>query len=129
MTHTLDREIQDRLVGYLAGEVSLSEFRNWFDSATWDFEQAANPILAELMGEITLRLAEYSDGHWTEEELRRKLTPLVKVYIVNAHSWSAGATSWICTLSSNVDVPGRITVIQTGDLGSPADIRASMVCG
>lgn len=31
-----------------------------------------------MIGEIELRLAEYSDGHWTEEELREQLKKVVR---------------------------------------------------
>jgi hypothetical protein len=71
MRSTLDAEIYGKLGAYLARKITLSEFRDWFDSATWDTEEPSS-----LLGKVELRLAEFSNGHWTEQELRQKLLPL-----------------------------------------------------
>jgi hypothetical protein len=71
-------ELQDQIVRYLANRISLGEFRNWFDAASWDAEIDSKSELSAMIGEIELRLAEYSDGHWTEEELREQLKKVVR---------------------------------------------------
>ena len=82
MQNRLDLEIHDYLVRYLAEEISLQEFRGWFDASTWDLgERGANNDASDLAGEIELRLAEFSNGHWTEAELREKLQSLLRVPI------------------------------------------------
>lgn len=80
MTHGIDLEIRTRLGQYLGGEISLHEFEDWFIPTAWGILRTANGGLAELVGEIELRLAEFSNGHWTEPELRAKLEPLVSIY-------------------------------------------------
>jgi hypothetical protein len=80
MTGAIDLEIRDRLARYLNREISLDEFEEWFVPVAWSIEQARNPRAIELAGELELRLAEFSNGHWTEAELRSKLEPLVSIY-------------------------------------------------
>lgn len=112
----LDLEIHNQLVRYVAQEISAEQFRDWFDVATWDVEQSGNRTAQELAGEIELRLAEFSSGHLTEEELRAKLRPLIGVFS------SRHAASWVSTSSAS------ITVSHHADLGSNVDIRVAKVC-
>ena len=80
MTSGIDLEIRDRLARYLNGDVSLHEFEGWFVPVAWSIEQTRNAKAIELAGEVELRLAEFSNRHWTEAELRRKLEPLLSIY-------------------------------------------------
>jgi hypothetical protein len=125
MTSQLDREIHDELVRYLAGEISMTDFRNWFYSTTWEIQQPIDQTLAEVIGEVGLRLAEFSSGHWTESELRGKLVPLVRVRTLATQIGEQPHSSYR-TSSSNLVVSGGITVSETGVPGSRADIRASV---
>ncbi len=62
MSHSLDYKIRERLAEYLASEISLREFENWFFPETWDIDQIDNPALANLVYGIKLRSAEFSNG-------------------------------------------------------------------
>jgi hypothetical protein len=39
MSHSLEYTIRERLVTYLANEISLSEFEDWSSPETWDIDQ------------------------------------------------------------------------------------------
>ena len=78
MDQQLALEIQNYVARYLSGEISLEDFRSWFDVATWDAFDAATTAAQQLAGQIDLWLAEFSKGHWTESELREKLRPLAR---------------------------------------------------
>ena len=78
MQRSLDRAIREQLTNYLAGKISLPEFEEWFVPATWAVEQSGNPTAEELTSQILLDLAEFSNGDWTEEELRDLFRPLVQ---------------------------------------------------
>lgn len=78
MSTQLELAIHNQLVRYLAGEITLDQFRDWFDPATWDVKPAGTTRLFQLAGEIDLRLAEFTNGHLTESELRAELRPLVE---------------------------------------------------
>lgn len=79
MPHTLDQEIRQQLARYLAGRITLAEFTRWFGPVSWRAEELAdaNPALADYVGQIDLRLAEYADNYWSAEELRGLLGPFV----------------------------------------------------
>ena len=88
----LDIEIRRQLLCYMANEISLQDFRDWFISATWNVERTGNIIAQEVAHEIELRFAEFSNGHWAEQELRRKLRPLTEVCTVKV-SFGTSATA------------------------------------
>jgi hypothetical protein len=72
MTQTLDQQIRRSLACYLSGSISLAEFSRSFAPLAWRAEELAEaePDLADYAGQIDLRLTEYSDHYWTEEQLR-----------------------------------------------------------
>jgi len=77
MLSSLEIEIRERLGRYLSGETSLREFDTWFVPATWDVECQTDPRAYDTTNEIYLRLAEYSNGDWSEAELRQLLRELI----------------------------------------------------
>ncbi len=85
MTSGIDLEIRASLVRYLSDEISLAEFEDWFVPVAWGIERTGNRGAIELAGEIELRLAEFSNGHWSEPELRGKLASLADVYVTDLY--------------------------------------------
>ena len=79
---SLESEIREHLVRCLAGENSLQAFVEWFSARTWDVEASGEPAAEDLTADIELRLAEYTNGHWTEKELRSLLTQRIQTYEV-----------------------------------------------
>lgn len=72
MPHTLDQDIRTQLARFLDGEIDLETFEAWLTPATWELEQSSNPAAQALASELLLRLAEFTNGDWTEEELREQ---------------------------------------------------------
>jgi hypothetical protein len=73
MQPSLDLEIRQRLAQYAAGAISLAEFRAWFVPATWDLDDTAGPDSNQMAYDIENLYAEYTDGYWTEPELREQV--------------------------------------------------------
>ena len=71
-------EIRRWLTRYLSGEISLREFEDWFVPVSWDVEKTENNFAIELAHTIELRLAEFSSGHRSEDDLQSSLRPLVQ---------------------------------------------------
>lgn len=69
-------EIEARLERYLRGEESLSDFEGWLVPETWDLSPQSDRAAYDLVTMITLRIAEFTSGNWTEEELRESLEKL-----------------------------------------------------
>lgn len=82
MGSRLDLDIREKLASYLVGEISLREFEDWFVPASWNVAQSNNSNAVNLVYEIELWLAEYSDGHWAEQDLKNHLKPLLTDYRV-----------------------------------------------
>lgn len=74
---SLAARIEAQLDSYLAGRIQLATFEEWFVQQTWAAEQSGDQIAVDLTHEIELRLAEFSNGHWSEDELRERLAALV----------------------------------------------------
>jgi len=67
------QDLRSHLADYLDGTHSLSEFRDWFDVETWGVAAEPDSLARQIAGEIELRIAEFTNGHLTEDELRRHL--------------------------------------------------------
>lgn len=75
----LDLEISYRLVRYITGDESLADFRRWLLPVVWNLAEPENDEVSQLANRIELRLAEFMNGHWTEDDLRelfQRLVPL-----------------------------------------------------
>lgn len=105
MQSSLDLEIREWLARYLAGEIPLRAFQEWFVPVVWNVEQSGDRAAEELAHETELRLAEFSNGDWTEQELRRKLLPLVECYTVNMASKMSISSSSV-VITSQMAYPG-----------------------
>lgn len=82
MSSSLNFNIRERLAAYLAGEIALHDFEDWFFSATWDVDHVDDAALVDLVYGIKLRLAEFSHGDWTEDQLRSFLRSISEKYII-----------------------------------------------
>lgn len=80
MNETLPFELYSNLVKYLSNSISLREFRDWFDAATWGVPGSGLPVVEQVAGEIELRIAEHTNGHLDEEELRSRLQPMILAF-------------------------------------------------
>lgn len=96
---TLDLEIREWLAQYLTGKITLQQFEERFVPASWDVNKLNNQLASELVGEIELRLAEYSNGHLTVEGLRKRLTLLLQDFPVEI-SFGCSVPEYICVTGS-----------------------------
>jgi hypothetical protein len=78
MADSLSQEIDAQLQRYLRGEDSLAEFEAWLVPETWDISPQSDRSAHDLATAITLRIAEFTNGDWTEEELKRALEQLAQ---------------------------------------------------
>lgn len=53
--------------------MTLNEFEDWLVVQSWNMHRDSDAAARRLAGAIELRLAEYSDGHLTDEGLEREL--------------------------------------------------------
>jgi hypothetical protein len=98
-------QIHELLAQYLSGQISLRDFKRRFVSATWDVAQLGNRDAERLVYEIELRLAEFSNGHWTEPEFKRILRPILETYRVG---WSEES---VRTGVSAETIPARFDLV------------------
>ena len=75
-------DIRSWLRRYVSGDVSLTEFAKRFTRAAWSVSERGGDAERELVYEVELRLAEFSNGDWTESELRDLLRPVATTYVV-----------------------------------------------
>ena len=81
-TSALLSELQQHLLNYLNGQTTLRQFEEWFVPATWDVQDTDNPQLIETRNAIDARIAEYTNGDWSEGELRNFLRPYVETKVI-----------------------------------------------
>ena len=106
----VDLQIREQLARYLAGEMSLAEFRDWFGPVVWGIEQCADPTAEGLAYEVEGRLAEADAGRWNETTLRGTLAPLVeqcRVGTVSSVTTSSASTVIVEAVAFPAPVVGR----------------------
>jgi hypothetical protein len=102
--HPLYLAIRECLAAYVEGKISLHEFENWFFRKTWDVDKEGDPALIDLVYQIKLNWAEFSNGDWTEVELRDMLRPLVQssVVVTSSNPVASGTSSTFTRFTSSV---------------------------
>ena len=68
-----DISLREQLARYLAGETTLQKFREWFVPAVWNLT-AESQLLSPVTRRVELRLAEYLNGSWSEDDLKSLFT-------------------------------------------------------
>ncbi len=92
----LDEEIiREHVSRYLAGEIDLRAFRDWFVPFAWNIERRASTETAEVVHQIDLVLSEFEHGDWSEAEVRDHLAPLVQNSRVRVQE-----KSWVVAISN-----------------------------
>ena len=93
MDQELLLELRTRLGRYLNGKIPLEQFRRWFDVETWGLAAESDSTVRQVAGEIELRIAEFTNGHLSESELRAALQPLLDREQVGDHANNRGTRS------------------------------------
>jgi hypothetical protein len=79
MAQSLESQIRAHLASYVDSKCSLEAFEHWFvPNALSAVEDTDEPDLDQLIYEVELRLAEFSHGDHTEDELKELLQPLAQ---------------------------------------------------
>lgn len=68
-----DKEIRLKLEHLLANRLSLDDFEDWLVQNSWNMHRDTDEATQQLVSDIELRLAEYSEDHLDEHDLRREL--------------------------------------------------------
>jgi len=116
MSNSLDFNIRERLAAYLAQECSLREFEDWFFPETWDVDRLDDLALTNLVYGIKLRLAEFSNGDWTEDEFHSLLRPFIEKYDINSPNQvrvQYGTSSINSRVPTTITYSGRLVDIES----------------
>jgi len=83
MDFNSELDIRKQLYQYLTGRSALSDFQSWFVPRSWNILDKSSRSLRKLVSAIELSLAEFSNGDWTERELRDQFAFLLHNYEVD----------------------------------------------
>lgn len=68
---TNERELRHRAADYVSGRSTLRDFELWLAPLAWSIDDAADATLRDLVNRLELRIAEYTSGAWSDEQLRQ----------------------------------------------------------
>jgi hypothetical protein len=122
MQHSLEFEIRDHILAYLAGEISLRDFEDWFFPKTWEAEadKSGDRPLIDLVYQIKLDWAEYTNGDWSEKDVRSMLKSLAERVTISS------SPSRLIYGTSSKNIPYPSLTIRSGQF---AGIKSSVVHG
>lgn len=107
-----EAELRQRLAGFVGGDESLEDFDDWFSLASWNAHKDSSPGALRLVGAVELRLAEYSNGHLSYDELLHELELLAISQPVQRAT--SGNTVFITTVLVNMHDAVRTPPVLTG---------------
>ncbi len=114
--HSLNFRIHEWLAEYVANQISLRVFEDWFFPETWDIDDTDNQELMNLVYGIKLRLAEFSHGDWTETELRQMLRSISTKYTIVGQNARVAPQSQIQYGTSSINYKISMPVTYSGQL-------------
>lgn len=114
-------ELRQELARYLKGHCTLQDFEDWFVPRSWNFNQNSNPSLQKLVAQIELSIAEFSNGDWTEKELRREFGIFMTNYEIEYHPF--GGEILMENVSTHTGTGSSAPEFHLFDLWSDVDIR------
>lgn len=74
----LDQQVRAQLFQLLTGLLPLRDFQIWFAPVAWRLGRAENRDRFPLSRRVELRLAEYTNGHWSEADVMREMDALLR---------------------------------------------------
>ena len=118
-------ELRQELARYLKGQCKLKDFEDWFVPRSWDFNRNTNPSLQKLVSQIELSIAEFSNGDWSEVELRQQFGILMTNYEIDYHPFSGGTS--VENVSIHTGTGSSVQECHRFDLWPNVDIRPAEV--
>jgi len=73
MDNSLSLEIAGQLASYLAGATPFDPFQDWLVGTFWRVDESDDTLAADLAYHIFNRVAEYTGGYITEDQLKSVL--------------------------------------------------------
>ena len=77
MASGLSDRIARKVIGYVRGDTTMGQLRDYLAPIVWDIESSCDPAAEALAYGVELFLAEYDHGHRSERELKEKLLSLI----------------------------------------------------
>jgi hypothetical protein len=71
-------EIREQVVQYLQNQITLTDLNDWLTQRSWNMHLDSPLDAQHFAAAVELRLAEYSEGHLSREQLQDALIDLVR---------------------------------------------------
>jgi hypothetical protein len=75
-------EVRNRLADLVNDEASVDSFERWLLRQSWNMHLGGSQAAQDLVSEIELHLAEYSNGHLSKDALFSELSSLLETIVV-----------------------------------------------
>ena len=69
--------VRTLVTSYIRHTISWNELADSMAELVWDAEERSEPAAADLVYGIELAMAEFSAGHWTEQDFDKELGRLI----------------------------------------------------
>lgn len=113
----VESQIRYQIARVLAKQLALKDFEDWFTQQSWNVHQSGDSHLQDLVGEIELRLAEYSSGHLAESDLLDELRPFATNCVMPISFGPSAISQGPLTPSNNVTI-----VVDPQEMAFPVQI-------
>jgi hypothetical protein len=77
-----EEEVRDKLAALASHELSVEEFAEWLEPASWNMHADSSPEAIDLVSSIHLLLSEYDHGDIDDPQLRKELSSLLDDVVI-----------------------------------------------
>ena len=112
-----------RLTRYVASEATIRTFNRWFVPFSWGSDQWRDMKASELAARVELALAEFSNGHLTEAEVRAELRSMLSTVSWSLRLGPEAAALPAFRASPDIRAQERLLVVPTVAVTAEADRR------
>jgi hypothetical protein len=79
-------EVRRELIAYLKNLISLADFENWLLAKSWNMHIDSDQDTVDLVDDIEISLAEYSNSYLTLQDLHMRLQDAAKTAITTMNA-------------------------------------------
>ena len=87
----IETDVRQQMLAVLERRLPLADFEDWLVGNSWNMHKDSAPAAQALVSTVELALAEYSNKHLSEDELRAKLSSALRQILVD--HWVVGANA------------------------------------
>jgi hypothetical protein len=79
MSDSLNVQVRHWIGRYLKQEISVDDLMAWLGPVAWNLPETVDEATRQLVDDVVLQWAEFTNGDWTDDEFRQALSNMTAI--------------------------------------------------